>query len=107
MLATLTALENLNIAADSCVEAPLGAAPATMPALVSLQIITTNWLPDILAAASLPALKSLHMDLEAGSHPADLSCITSLTTLEDMCLDSVDLDDRSGFKLAALPRLKR
>lgn len=112
VLGSLSALKELHFDADHDWE-PIIAAPAQMPALEQLNIITPPLLPKLLAALALPALKTLSVSLFDDPNdiePAymdghELDCISFLTTLEGFVFHNVRLADDSKLSLSAPPRL--
>lgn len=108
-LVSLTALQQLKIFSIALGPPPAGD-PAVMPFLEDLDIEgSTNYLPDILAAATLPALKILSICTQQGriNPESQLDCTSRLTALERLSLYSPEQStlDASALRLSALPRL--
>lgn len=108
-LVSLTALQQLKIFSIALGPPPAGD-PAVMPFLEDLDIQgSTNCLPDILAAATLPALKILSICTQQGriNPESQLDCTSRLTALERLSLYSPEQStlDASALRLSALPRL--
>ena len=103
---SLTAIQTLWFSVEVVVEALPDAAPAVMPALERMGLVGANYLPQFLAAATMPNLTFLQFD---GNHHWDqpgeqLDCISCLTALKQLHLRSVQLYGCT-LHLGALPQL--
>ena len=103
MFASLAALQTLCLSVEEPTEVtPFGAVPAVIPALTQFELFGLNSLADILDAVAMPALTRLSYNSGYGAQ--DLSCISRLTSPEELCLRSVALYE-GVLDLGALPRL--
>ena len=99
-------MQTLFFSVDAVVEALPEAAPAAMPALEKIVAFGVNNLPQILAAATMPALTFLQFvgSQEMVQPGALLDCISCLTALKQLYLNHMQLED-STLHLGALPQL--